>query len=231
VTQFNSNAPAAWTAAPHTAPEAARGLPEMSTVTPLRPRITHQQPPADLAAAERAAAAFLVALGVDISGEATADTPGRMARAYAEMLAVPGFDMTTFPNDQGYDELVVVEAIPVRSLCEHHMLPFTGTAHIGYLPSDRILGLSKFARLVDFFASRPQTQERLTKQIADELRQRLEPQGVGVVIVAEHACMSQRGARAHGARTVTSALYGGLRDNQALRGEFLALTRTSREKL
>lgn len=202
----------------------------MSTVTPLRPRITHQQPPTDLQAAERAAASFLAALGVDVSGEATAETPRRMARAYAEMLAAPSFDMTTFPNDQGYDELVVVEAIPVRSLCEHHMLPFTGTAHIGYLPADRILGLSKFARLVAFFASRPQTQERLTKQIADELRQRLEPHGAGVVIVAEHACMSQRGARAHGARTVTSALYGGLRDNQALRGEFLALTRAAREK-
>ena len=202
----------------------------VSAVTQMRPRITHRQPPADLQAAERAAASFLTALGVDISGEATADTPRRMASAYAEMLAVPGFDMTTFPNDQDYDELVMVEAIPVQSLCEHHMLPFTGTAHIGYLPADRILGLSKFARLAAFFASRPQTQERLTKQIADELWQRLEPHGVGVVVVAEHSCMSQRGARAHGARTVTSALYGGLRDNQALRGEFLALTRAARER-
>lgn len=202
----------------------------LSAVTQIRPRITHWQPPADLEAAERAAASFLTALGVDISGEATVDTPRRMASAYAEMLTIPGFDMTTFPNDQDYDELVMVEAIPVRSLCEHHMLPFTGTAHIGYLPADRILGLSKFARLAAFFASRPQTQERLTKQIADELWQRLEPHGVGVVLVAEHACMSQRGARAHGARTVTSALYGGLRDNQALRGEFLALTRAARER-
>ncbi|MGH3211927.1 MAG: GTP cyclohydrolase I [Trebonia sp.] len=193
----------------------------------MRPRISYLQPPADLAAAERAAFSFLAALGVDLSSEATAATPGRMARAYAEMLAVPSFDMTTFPNDDGYEELVVVEAIPVQSLCEHHMLPFTGTAHIGYLPSDRILGLSKFARLVDFFARRPQTQERMTKQIADELEQRLEPHGVGVVIVVEHACMTQRGARAHGARTVTSALYGGLRDDPALRGDFLALTRAA----
>jgi GTP cyclohydrolase I len=199
-------------------------------LAPVRPRISYLQPPADLEAAERAAAAFLDALGVDISSEATAETPRRMARAFAEMLSVPGFDMTTFPNDQGYDELVVVESIPLRSLCEHHMLPFTGTAHIGYLPTDRILGLSKFARLVSFYASRPQTQERMTKQIADELQRRLEPHGVGVVIIAEHACMSQRCARAHGARTVTSALYGGLRDNPALRGEFLALTRTSRER-
>jgi GTP cyclohydrolase I len=196
----------------------------------VHPRISSLQPPVDLQAAERAAVAFLAALGVDLSTEATAQTPRRMARAYAEMLAVPGFDMTTFPNDQGYDELVMVESIPMRSLCEHHMLPFTGTAHIGYLPTDRILGLSKFARLVAFFASRPQTQERMTKQIADELQQRLQPQGVGVVIIAEHACMSQRGARAHGARTVTSALYGGLRDNPALRAEFLALTRTPRER-
>jgi GTP cyclohydrolase IA len=202
----------------------------VSSITPMRPRITHVQPPVDLQAAERAAVSFLTALGVDLSTEATADTPGRMARAYAEMLDVPDFDMTTFPNDEGYDELVVVESIPFTSLCEHHMLPFSGTAHIGYLPTDRILGLSKFARLVAFFASRPQTQERMTKQIADELQQRLDPHGVGVVITAEHACMSQRGARAHGARTVTSALYGGLRDNPALRGEFLALTRTSRER-
>jgi GTP cyclohydrolase IA len=199
-------------------------------ITPVRPRVVPEQPPADLEAAELAAVSFLTALGVDISGEATADTPRRMARAYAEMLAGPAFDMTTFPNDEGYDELVVVEQIPFRSLCEHHMLPFTGTVDIGYLPTDRILGLSKFARLVAFFASRPQTQERMTKQIAGELRQRLEPQGVGVVIVAEHACMSLRGARAHGARTVTSALYGGLRDNPVLRSEFLALTRTTRER-
>jgi len=202
----------------------------VSAITPERPRITYLQPPPDLEAAELAAVSFLAALGVDLSTEATAETPRRMARAFAEMLDVPSFDMTTFPNDQGYDELVVVEEIPLRSLWEHHMLPFTGTAHIGYLPSDRILGLSKFARLVAFYASRPQTQERMTKQIADELQQRLEPHGVGVVIVAEHACMSQRGARAHGARTVTSALYGGLRDNPALRGEFLALTRTARER-
>lgn len=202
----------------------------MSLITPVRPRVTHPQAPADLQAAERAAAAFLAALGVDVSGEATADTPRRMARAYAEMLAVPSFDLTTFPNDEGYDELVVVEQIPMRSLCEHHMLPFSGTVDIGYLPTGRILGLSKFARLVAFFASRPQTQERMTKQIAAELQQRLEPQGVGVVIVAEHACMSHRGARAHGARTVTSALHGGLRDNPGLRSEFLALTRTSKER-
>lgn len=204
--------------------------PAVSAVTPMRPRISLVQPPVDLEAAESAAVSFLEALGVDLSSEATADTPGRMARAYAEMLSAPSFDMTTFPNDEDYDELVMVESIPVSSLCEHHMLPFTGTAYIGYLPTDRILGLSKFARLVAFFGSRPQTQERMTKQIADELQRRLEPQGVGVVIVAEHTCMSQRGARAHGASTVTSALYGALRDNPALRAEFLALSRTSRER-
>ncbi len=132
-----------------------QGPAAVSAITSVRPRISYLQPPADLQAAERAAFSFLSALGVDLSSEATAETPRRMARAYAEMLAVPSFDMTTFPNDQGYDELVVVESIPLRSLCEHHMLPFTGTAHIGYLPSDRILGLSKFARLVAFFAEPP----------------------------------------------------------------------------
>ncbi|MGH3260925.1 MAG: GTP cyclohydrolase I, partial [Trebonia sp.] len=102
----------------------------VSAVTPMRPHLSHVQPPVDLEAAESAAADFLTALGVDLSGEATADTPGRMARAYAEMLSVRSFDLTTVPNDEGYDELVMVQAIPMRSLCEHHMLPFTGTAHI-----------------------------------------------------------------------------------------------------
>ncbi len=181
----------------------------------------------DLDAAESAALAFLSALGVDLSADSMARTPRRMAEAYAEMLTAPGFDLTTFDNDQEYDELVVVRAIPMRSLCEHHMLPFTGVVHIGYLPADRILGLSKFARLVTRFSSRPQTQERLTKQLADELQLRLGARGVGVAIEAEHTCMSLRGARALGARTYTRALTGVLRDDPALRGEFLSLTRTS----
>nr|WP_133851381.1 GTP cyclohydrolase I [Labedaea rhizosphaerae] len=190
--------------------------------------MSHAGAPVDLAAAERAAADFLVALGIDVSSEATEDTPRRMAHAFAEMLTVPEFDMTTFPNDQDYDELVVVEGIEFRSLCEHHMLPFTGVAHVGYLPGERILGLSKLARLVAFFAARPQTQERLTKQIADELNRNLAPKGVGVVVMAEHACMSLRGARARNTHTVTSALYGDVRENPALRAEFLSLTKNAR---
>ena len=197
-------------------------------LTSWRPRITHSRRDLDPGAAQVAAADFLTALGIDIDGENVVETPQRMARAYAEMLTVPDFDMTTFPNDEGYDELVLVENIPVQSLCEHHMLPFVGVAHVGHLPSDRILGLSKFARIVDFHSRRPQTQERLTKQIADHLQQSLSPYGVGVVIEAEHTCMSLRGARVAGARTVTSTLYGRLRDDAASRAEFLALARPAR---
>jgi GTP cyclohydrolase I len=183
----------------------------------------------DLEAAERAAGDLLAALGLPVDGDAMVETPRRMAHAYAEMLAVPSFDMTSFANDEGYDEMVLVEDIPVRSLCEHHMLPFVGVAHVGYLPGDRILGLSKLARTVDFYARRAQTQERLTKQVADHLQDQLAPRGVGVVVTAEHTCMSLRGARATGTRTVTSALLGQLRDDPASRAEFLALTRTRKE--
>jgi GTP cyclohydrolase IA len=154
-----------------------------------------------------------------------AETPRRMAHAYAELLSVGDFDFTTFPNTEDYDELVLVQDIPVRSLCEHHMLPFVGVAHVGYLPADRILGLSKFARIVEFFSHRAQTQERLTKQIAEHLQRHLEPRGVGVVIEAEHTCMSLRGVRATGARTVSSALFGTLREDPASRAEFLSFTR------
>src|SRR5215207_6870213 len=145
-----------------------------------------------------------------------------MARAYAEMLSPRDFELTTFPNDEKYDELVVVKDIPVQSLCEHHLLPFTGTAQIGYLPGERILGLSKFARVVELFARRPQVQERLTQQVADWLDAQLTPKGVGVVIEAEHSCMTLRGVRATGATTRTSALTGALRTNPATRAEFLA---------
>ena len=179
----------------------------------------------DLEAAESAAEVMLRALGLPISGEDMRETPRRLVAAYAEMLTVPEFDLTTFANSAGYDELVLVQDIPVRSLCEHHLLPFVGVAHVGYFPDDRILGLSKFARLVEFFARRAQTQERLTTQIADHLQQRLAPIGVGVVIEAEHSCMTLRGARADGARTVTSTLRGNLREDPASRAEFLALTR------
>jgi GTP cyclohydrolase I len=193
-----------------------------------RPRISHPQQEVDLGAAERGAADLLAALGLPIDSDAMLETPRRMALAYAEMLSAPSFEMTTFANDEEYDELVLVEDIPVHSLCEHHMLPFTGVAHVGYLPGDRILGLSKFARIVDFYARRAQTQERLTKQVAEHLQTQLAPYGVGVVVEAEHTCMSLRGAKAEGTRTVTSALFGHLRDNPAARAEFLGLTRKAR---
>ena len=134
------------------------------------------------------------------------------------------FNLTTFPNDEGYDELVLARAIPVRSVCEHHLLPFTGIAHVGYLPGRRILGLSKLARIVEHFARRPQVQERLTKQVADCLYTHLRPQGAGVVIVAEHTCMTLRGVQAAGSRTVTSTLLGTLREDPRSRQEFFALT-------
>ena len=146
-----------------------------------------------------------------------------MARAYAEMFAPRPFDLTTFPNDEGYDELVLARSIPVQSVCEHHLLPFVGVAHVGYLPGDRILGLSKLARVVEMFARRPQVQERLTQQVADWLQTNLGPRGVGVVIEAEHLCMTMRGVRAGGVSTVTSALHGHLREDAAARAEFFAL--------
>ena len=184
----------------------------------------------DLGAAQDAAAAFLAALGVPTDSDATADTPARMARAYAEMLTPRSFDLTTFANDEDYDELVLAREIPVQSVCEHHMLPFLGTAHVGYLPGQRILGLSKLARVVELFARRPQVQERLTKQIADWLQSHLQPRGVGVVIEAEHMCMTVRGVRATGTSTVTSTLLGTLREDPRSRAEFLALT-TARDPL
>ncbi|HEU4542298.1 MAG TPA: GTP cyclohydrolase I [Jiangellaceae bacterium] len=200
-----------------------------SSVLAWRPRVIHDAAPVNLAAAEKAAADLLVALGQPIDSDDMAGTPRRMVRAYAELLSTEAFDFTTFPNSQEYDELVLVEDIPVRSICEHHMLPFVGVAHIGYLPDTRILGLSKFARVVDFFGRRAQTQERLTKQIAEHLRNQLSPRGVGVVIEAEHSCMSLRGIRAVGARTVTSALFGTLRDDPSSRAEFLSLVRSRKE--
>ncbi|MGC3864336.1 GTP cyclohydrolase I FolE [Micromonospora chersina] len=183
----------------------------------------HQRPRRDPAAAERAAAEFLAALGVDLSADGLADTPGRMARAYAELLTPREFQLTTFANDEGYDELVLARAIPIRSVCEHHLLPFVGVAHVGYLPGERILGLSKLARVVELFAHGPQVQERLTKQIADWLTGQLRPRGVGVVIEAEHLCMTLRGVQAVGSSTITSTLLGTLRDDHRSRAEFFTL--------
>ena len=171
---------------------------------------------------------LLVALGRDPGSEHLAETPRRVAAAFAEMLTPEPFDLTTFPNDERYDELVLARDIPFRSLCEHHLLPFSGVAHVGYLPARRILGLSKLARIVDRFASDLQTQERLTSQVAEWLDRHLEPKGVGVVLEADHTCMSLRGVRSTGARTLTSAVHGILRDDARSRQEFFALTGTGR---
>nr|WP_231851306.1 GTP cyclohydrolase I FolE [Microlunatus phosphovorus] len=190
--------------------------------------VTNNRPAVDLAAAEQAAGLLLNALGLDLADENLAETPRRMAHALIEMTNGPNFELTTFPNDEGYDELVLVQNIAMQSVCEHHMLPFVGVAHVGYLPGSRILGLSKFARMVELHARRPQTQERLTKRIADHLQAELDPKGVGVVIEAEHTCMSLRGARNPRARTTTSAMFGRLRDEPRSRAEFLALTRSQR---
>lgn len=179
----------------------------------------------DLAAAATAARAFLSALGVRVDDADLAKSPRRMAEAYAALLTARDVEMTTFPNTEGYDELVVVGSIPVRSVCEHHFLPFTGLAHVGYLPAERIVGLSKLARAVEQFARRPQTQERLTQQIAVHLDTQLSPRGVGVVVEAEHTCMTLRGVQATGSRTTTSALTGLLRDQPQTRAEFFACIR------
>jgi GTP cyclohydrolase I len=186
------------------------------------------RPDIDLPAAQRAATDLLAALGLDLSDESLRETPRRMAHMYAELLTPAPFAPTTFPNDGGYDELVVATGITFHSMCEHHLLPFVGVAHVGYLPGDRIIGLSKLARVVEHFARSLQVQERLTTQIANWLDAQLAPRGVGVVLEAEHLCMSLRGVQKPGARTVTSALHGRLRDDHRTRQEFLSLTGGSR---
>lgn len=193
-----------------------------------RLRVVRDDAAIDLDGAARAVSDLLVALGHDPATEHLADTPRRVAHAYAELLTPRSFDLTTFPNDEGYDELVLARDIPFQSLCQHHLLPFHGIAHVGYIPDDRILGLSKLARVVELFASGLQVQERLTQQVADWLDQHLAPKGVGVVLEAEHLCMSLRGVKAQGSRTVTSAVHGLLRDDGRSRQEFFALTGISR---
>lgn len=177
----------------------------------------------DLHAAEIAVKGLFEALGVDMSEPDLADTPRRVAAMYRELLTPRPFNPTTFANDARYDELVLAKHIPFTSLCAHHALPFSGVAHVGYLPGERILGLSKLARVVHYFSRSLQVQERLTKQIADWMQGELDPRGVGVVIEAEHLCMTVRGVQAAGTKTVTSTMYGLLRDRVATRQEFLSL--------
>jgi GTP cyclohydrolase I len=172
---------------------------------------------------ETAVADLLAALGVDAEAEGLRETRRRVAAAYAEMLTPAPFDATTFPNDGGYDEMVVLTDISFTSLCEHHLLPFSGVAHIGYLPGERIVGLSKLPRLVEYRSRRLQVQERLTVEIAEWLEESLQPKGVGVVLEARHGCMSVRGGRQPEAVTTTSARRGRLREDARSRHEFLDL--------
>ncbi len=199
----------------------------MTSLLPLT-AATHPARPVDIDRAKAAVHELLGALGADPADESLRDTPHRVARMYAELLTPAPVALTTFPNDEGYDELVIARDIAVHSLCEHHLLPFHGVAHVAYLPGDRIVGLSKLARVVDLFAGRLQVQERLTRQVSDWLWERLKPRGVGVVVEAEHMCMSMRGVRKPGAATVTSALLGSIRTDPRTRAEFLALTRRTR---
>jgi GTP cyclohydrolase IA len=177
----------------------------------------------DLAAAEQAALDLLRALGTDLERPDVQGTPRRIAASLAELVTPAEFAATTFPNEEHYDELVIVRDIPFHTLCMHHLLPFHGQAHVAYLPGERILGISKLARVVENFARDLQLQERMTVQIADWLEYELKPRGVGVVLSAEHTCMTMRGVLKPGARTVTSALRGSLRDDPSTRQELFSL--------
>ena len=199
--------------------------------TGIDPISLPNEPPAvrpfDHERAERAVRELLLAIGEDPDRDGLLDTPARVARAYAEMFSgmhMTADDVLTTTFDIGHDELVIVKDIEVFSTCEHHLVPFHGVAHVGYIPGDdgRITGLSKLARLVEVFAKRPQVQERLTTQIADSLMRILQPRGAIVVLSCEHMCMSMRGVRKPGARTVTSAVRGALA-NPATRAEAMAL--------
>jgi GTP cyclohydrolase IA len=176
----------------------------------------------DVAAAERAARDLLRAIGADVDSPDLLETPRRVAASFAELVTPAEFDATLFHNE-GYDELVLVRDISFHTLCMHHLLPFHGEAHVAYIPGERIVGISKLARVVESFARDLQLQERMTEQIADWLEQELAPRGAGVVLSAEHMCMTIRGVRKPGARTVTSALRGSLRDDARTRQELFSL--------
>jgi GTP cyclohydrolase I len=184
--------------------------------------------PIDLLRIERAVREILLAIGEDPERDGLVDTPARVARAYAEQfsgLSQHPEDVLGTVFDAGHDELILVRDIEVYSTCEHHLVPFFGRAHVGYIPNEKgqITGLSKLARLVDIYARRPQVQERMTTQIADALMRVLEPRGALVVIEAEHLCMSMRGVRKPGAKTVTSAVRGIIRDSATTRAEAMSL--------
>ncbi len=199
----------------------------MTPIDPVTLPDDGQAGPYDAAAVERAIRDLLIAVGEDPDRDGLRDTPVRVARAYAEIfggLRMTADEVLTTTFDLGHDEMVIVRDIEMYSTCEHHLVPFHGLAHIGYIPNEsgRITGLSKLARLVDVYARRPQVQERLTTQIADALVRVLEPRGAIVVIEAEHLCMSMRGVRKPGSKTTTSAVRGSLR-NPATRAEAMSL--------
>jgi GTP cyclohydrolase IA len=171
---------------------------------------------------------LLKAIGIDGDSEVMLETPQRVARSLEELLTPVDFQFSVFPNSYSYQDLVVVRNISFATLCEHHLLPFSGHVHVGYLPADKLVGLSKLARAAQNRARRLQTQERLTAEIANWITDALQPLGVGVVVEAAHDCMSVRGARAEGALTTTSALRGRIRDDPQTRAEFLALVRGDR---
>ena len=178
------------------------------------------RPVIDRERARAAVADLLVALGQDLDSPHLAETPRRAPDALIELLTPEAFRATTFPNDEGYDDLVIVAGIPFHSLCEHHLLPFRGVAHVGYLPGERLVGLSKLARIVEQFSRALQVQERMTRQLAEWLEHELAPRGTGVVLEAEHLCMSLRGPRIVGSVTTTRSFTGLLRDDARLRREF-----------
>lgn len=178
------------------------------------------RPGIDVEGAQAAVAALLLALGRDISDPHLAETPRRVAKAFEEMLTARPAEWTTFPNEDGYADLLLLKGIPFHSLCQHHLLPFRGVAHIGYIPGERLIGLSKLARGLELFARDLQLQERLTVQVADWLMDTLDARGAGVVLEAEHLCMSLRGVEADGALTTTSAFRGELSIEGPLRSRF-----------
>jgi GTP cyclohydrolase IA len=197
------------------------------SIDPIAPPSYDDLAPFDHARAEAAVRELLIAIGEDPERDGLKETPGRVARAYEELvrgIRQRPADVLTTDFEMGHDEMVLVRDIEMWSMCEHHLVPFTGVAHIGYIPNEqgRITGLSKLARLVDVFARRPQVQERLTTQVADSLMEVLQARGVIVVIEAEHLCMTMRGVRKPGSKTITSAIRGSMH-NAATRSEAMSL--------
>ena len=201
-------------------------------IDPISQEPRPEIPDFDQERAERAVRELLIAVGEDPDREGLRDTPARVTRAYRELLSgmrMSAEDVLTTTFDLGHDEMILVKDIELWSMCEHHLVPFTGKAHVGYIPNDngRITGLSKLARLVDMYAKRPQVQERLTTQIADAMMEILEARGAIVVIEAEHLCMTMRGVRKAGARTITSAVRG-IMHKPATRAEAMSLIHSAR---